>query len=114
MVARILRPYRHAVVTANSGEEALTQLVAQPFDLVLSDLGLATGMSGWDLAARVRERWPSVRFVLATGWGAVIDPDEARTRGVDAILAKPFHPDDLVQLIADLHIEQGDHAPRAA
>jgi hypothetical protein len=31
-----------------------------------------------------------VRFVLATGWGAQIDPAIARESGVDAVVAKPY------------------------
>jgi CheY-like chemotaxis protein len=105
MVTRILRPLRHAVVTATSAEEALEHLAAEPFDLVLSDLGLGTGMSGWDLVARVVEQWPSVRLILATGWGAAIDPAEARARGVAAVLSKPYHPADLTAAIASLDLD---------
>ena len=54
-VVRLLRPIGHLVTTASSGEEALEQLAAQPFDVVLSDVGMGAGMSGWDLAERVRD-----------------------------------------------------------
>jgi CheY-like chemotaxis protein len=50
----------------------------------------------------VKRRWPKVRFLLATGWGAAIDPAEARARGVEAVLAKPYHPADLLQALASL------------
>jgi hypothetical protein len=33
--------------------------------------------------------------VLVTGWGAEIDPTDARTRGVDAVVAKPYRADTL-------------------
>jgi signal transduction histidine kinase/CheY-like chemotaxis protein len=98
-VARILRPGGHTVVIATSGEEALARLAAEPFDLVLSDIGMGAGMNGWELADRVHEQWPQLRFVLATGWGAAIDPAEAHARGVDAVLAKPYRAEDLKQLI---------------
>ena len=42
-----------------------------------------------------------MRFLLATGWGAAIDPAEARARGVEAVLAKPYHPHDLLHALAD-------------
>jgi hypothetical protein len=38
-----------------------------------------------------RERSPGACFVLVTGWGAAIDPAQARFRGVDEVLAKPYH-----------------------
>jgi signal transduction histidine kinase/DNA-binding response OmpR family regulator len=97
---RMLKPSGHEVTVAASGEEALEKLVEHTFDVVVSDMGMGSGMNGWELADVVKRRWPNVRFVLATGWGAAIDPGEARTRGVESILAKPYHPKDLLQALA--------------
>jgi DNA-binding response OmpR family regulator/nitrogen-specific signal transduction histidine kinase len=105
-VVRMLKPAGHVVSVAASGEEALEKLAAQPFDVVVSDMGMGAGMNGWELADAVRRRWPSVRFLLATGWGATMDPGEARIRGVEAVLSKPYHPADLLRALAD--------TPRAA
>jgi PAS domain S-box-containing protein len=102
LVARVLSEAGHQVTTAASGEDALAALGSQPFDLVISDLGLGEGMNGWDLAKQVAERWSGTRFVLATGWGASIDPDEARERFVDAVVAKPYRIAELRQLAADV------------
>ena len=63
-------------------------------------MGMGAGMNGWELADAVKRRWPDVRFLLATGWGAAIDPAEARARGVEAVLAKPYHPRDLLHALA--------------
>jgi CheY-like chemotaxis protein len=98
-VVRMLKPSGHLVAVAGSGEEALEKLAEQTFDVVVSDMGMGAGMNGWELADALKTRWPSVHFLLATGWGAAIDSDEARTRGVDAVLAKPYQ---LVDLLAAL------------
>jgi CheY-like chemotaxis protein len=91
MVEMMLRPVGHHVILAASGEEALGVLEqAGPFDLVITDVSMGSGMTGWDLAARIRERWPELPVVLASGWGAQINPEEARSRGVARVLAKPF------------------------
>ena len=58
-------------------------------------------MNGWEFAAEVKRRWPDVRFILATGWGAAIDLSEARTRGVEAVLAKPYLPAELNAALVD-------------
>jgi len=99
-VQRILRPAGHLVRCAASGEQALEELATAPVDVVVSDLGMGTGMTGWDLAARVRADWPAVRFILATGWGAGISQAEAEAKGVERVLAKPYRPDDLLQALA--------------
>ena len=40
--------------------------------------------------------------MLASGWGAQIDPVEARLTGIDAVLAKPFRPDELKMILSRL------------
>jgi diguanylate cyclase (GGDEF)-like protein/PAS domain S-box-containing protein len=98
-VVRMLKPSGHLVSVASSGEEALDKLAEQTFDVVVSDMGMGAGMNGWELAAAVRTRWPNVRFLLATGWGAAMDPVDARSRGVEAVLSKPYRPIDLLQAL---------------
>jgi CheY-like chemotaxis protein len=94
-VVRMLRPSGHMVSVAASGEEALARMATEAFDVVISDMGMGAGINGWELAAAVKREWPNVRFLLATGWGAAIDPVEARDKGVEAVLAKPYRPSDL-------------------
>jgi len=98
-ISRLLRPTGHTVRVAQSGEEALLRLEQETFDMVISDVGMGTGMTGWDLCERVQQSWPQIRLVLATGWGAAIDPAEARAKGVHAVLAKPFSASDLENVI---------------
>ncbi len=99
MVAALLAPLGHRVCTATSGEEALEHLRAEPHDLVISDVGMGAGMNGWELAAAVREEWPNLPVVLATGWGAAIEAEEARAAGVAAVLAKPYRLSDVQGVI---------------
>jgi PAS domain S-box-containing protein len=102
MVRMMLAPHGHMVTTANSGEEALTQIAeASPrFDLILSDLGLGAGINGWELLERVRADGWSTPFVLSTGWGAQIDPDEAAARGASGVLSKPYRLADILGVVA--------------
>jgi CheY-like chemotaxis protein len=99
-VMRMLKPSGHVVTVAGSGEEAVDRLSGQTFDVVLSDMGMGAGMNGWELADEVKRRWPGVRFMLATGWGASINPADALTRGVEAVLAKPYQLADLLNALA--------------
>ena len=99
MTGQMLERLGYQVAVAYSGEDALRQLGGAHFDVVVSDLGMGTGMNGWELAAEVRRRWPEVRFYLATGWGAAVDQEEARERGVQGVLAKPFRTTELRTLL---------------
>lgn len=101
MLSLMLAPDGHTVVVAASGEEALQRLAEQPFDLLISDVGMGAGMNGWDLAEQVRATYPNIRFCLATGWGAMIDSTEARDKGVHGVVGKPYRLADIRRLIAD-------------
>jgi len=94
-VVRMLRPSGYVVQTASTGEAALELLAQDRYDAVVCDLGLGSGINGWDVAAAVRRHWPDVRFILATGWGSSIDETEALHRGVDRVLPKPYRLEDL-------------------
>jgi DNA-binding response OmpR family regulator len=47
-------------------------------------------LSGWEVARLVKLRFPDMPVVLVTGWGDQIDPVEARDRGADFLVPKPF------------------------
>ncbi len=87
----MVRELGHTVHEAGSAEDALVVLKTQKIDVLLTDVGLP-GMSGIDLARRVREGWPDVRIVFASG------DDSAKTASgiADARqLSKPFTIDGL-------------------
>lgn len=94
----------HQVTATTSAEDALDRLARDGFDLVISDLGLGTGMNGWELCAAVHRLIPTMPFVLATGWGAQIDRHEAREKGVLAVLSKPYRIGELRQALLEANI----------
>jgi len=100
MAAMMVRRFGYDAETSTSAEDALERLEVARFDVLLSDIGMGTGMNGCELAAEVRRRWPSMRIILATGWGAIIDEAEARARGVDAVLPKPYRPSDVRRVLS--------------
>ncbi|MGI9145982.1 MAG: hybrid sensor histidine kinase/response regulator [Chloroflexota bacterium] len=108
-LTRLLRRDGHHVVAVTSGEEAVRGLTAEPFDTVISDLDLGSGMNGWELAARVRSTWPHVRFVLSSG-SIAINASEAYKRGVDAPLPKPYAPEELRLLLAGYSLSKAEAA----
>ena len=101
VVARLLAVDGHTVVVARSGEEAIEDLDRESFDVVVADLGLgpASALSGWDIADHVARRCPGTRFVLATGWGPQINLSDARARGVDAVISKPYKLNELRDVV---------------
>ena len=86
------------VTACASGDEALSALRPGAFQLVITDLGMP-GMTGWELAKRVREVDPAVTIVFVTGWGEGLDRRAGGEAGADLVLAKPFSVEDLASAI---------------
>ncbi len=102
LAAHLLTPLGHRVAVATSGEQALEVLHGDHFELLITDLGLGAGMNGWELAEIVRGRYPNIRIILATGWGAAISDRDAAAHGVDGVIAKPYTAADLRARVAKL------------
>jgi signal transduction histidine kinase/HAMP domain-containing protein len=96
---RLLTRWGHQVAQASGGAEALGMFAPDTFDLVISDLGMPD-MNGWDLLGQIKQRDPRVPTVLITGWGRQFSDEEARERGVNFVIEKPFDQDDLREILA--------------
>jgi signal transduction histidine kinase len=109
MLVEVLVGQGHEIVSRSDGVSALASLEGPPFDLALIDVSMP-GMSGWDVAKRLREAQPHVPIALVTGWGDQIDFGEARRRGIDYLVAKPFNVDDMTRLVASVvaRVPSGD------
>jgi two-component system CheB/CheR fusion protein len=73
-----------------------------PCDAALIDIGLR-GMSGYDLARRIRERpkFKGMVLIAQTGWGRDEDRQRSREAGFDHHLVKPIDRRLLAELLAD-------------
>ncbi len=89
VLATLLQRWGCQVTVVSSGMEALELFQANHFDVLCTDLGMP-GMSGWDVLAQIGTIDPHIRKLLITGWGEQITLMEARQRGADHMLVKPF------------------------
>ena len=87
----------YAVRTAPSGERAMQILETAEMDLVISDLRMS-GMSGLKLLKKVKERHPSLPFVILTGYGDMDSVIEAMRSGVADYLKKPFSVEEVLKV----------------
>jgi len=95
ILAEMLTEAGHHVLPVASGAEAMRVFVPGGFDLVMTNLGM-TGMTGWDVAERVRAGDPHVPVVFITGWGLQAeDRERCRKLGVIKVLFKPVRPAEL-------------------
>ena len=85
----------YQVTCAGGGTEALARLEELEFDLVLSDLVMAS-MSGVELLRQVQARWPGLPVIMVTGFGSIATAVEAMRLGAVDYLTKPANNDELL------------------
>jgi CheY-like chemotaxis protein len=88
---RVLSGKGYAVITAKDGVEALTKLAAERYDVVYADIKMP-GMSGLEVAERVKAARPWTPVVIITGHGTAESEARAKAAGVTAFLHKPLSP----------------------
>jgi CheY-like chemotaxis protein len=90
----------YRVTAAASGREALEAVEAECPDVVLTDIRMPE-IDGWELRRRLLVEHPALPVI-----GMSSHPDiilEARRHHMSGVLVKPFHIDDLLDLLPDVH-----------
>jgi signal transduction histidine kinase/ActR/RegA family two-component response regulator len=98
VVAEILAHAGHHVVTAESGRDGLTRFGGEHFDAVITDQSMP-GLTGMEIAARVKALQPKIPVLLLTGWGT--DALRQTPACVDRVLSKPIGTDELLDALEE-------------
>ncbi len=107
LLSSILGLEGHEVRTFRTATEGIAAFHERGADLVITDLGLPD-QSGWEVARQVKAASPSTPVILITGWGVSAEVTEARRRGVDYVLPKPFEFEELSDLISKALSDLGE------
>src|SRR6476469_4536434 len=59
-----------AVTAVSSGEEAVVQVAAREYDVVLCDI-MMPGMGGIEALRRIKHKYPEMPVVMATGFATI-------------------------------------------
>src|SRR5262249_5080898 len=121
MLGRSLSSEGYRVATAASGEEALSRIASQEFDVIVVDVELP-GVGGLEVLERSRFLCPRAAVILMTGHARLDTAIAALRCGACDYLEKPFHLDVLSLRVRHLvqHRESAgrerlrQRAPRAA
>ncbi len=98
VAAQMIEEIGYQVVAAASGSEALTEFGRASFDLVLTDV-VMPGMSGVDLARRIRAVAPAMPLLFASGYADVATfGDEL---AAETVLKKPYRIGEVAARIGD-------------
>jgi len=84
------------VITATSGEEAISKISGSPPSLVITDLFMK-GMSGLDLLSGIHSMNPLLPVIILSGQALIPDAVKATHMGCAAFLTKPVDKDVLLE-----------------
>ena len=86
------------VASAESGEEAVTLLEQQGFDLMLVDLKMP-GMGGMQVVAAARQRQPDLAIIVLTGHGSLDTAVEGLHQGIFDYVLKTTEPAQVIERV---------------
>jgi len=95
---RILRNDNYSIDTAYSGEEGLSKIDQEKYDLVITDL-MMPGMSGMDVLRNLKERKLDLTVVIFTGYATAETAREALKMGAFDYIPKPFTPEEFRDVV---------------
>jgi two-component system response regulator GlrR len=90
----------YAVVTAESGKDALAAMAVSPPQMVITDLRME-GMDGLALFDAIHREAPALPVVILTAHGTIPEAVAATRRGVFGFLTKPFDPKVLLDTVSE-------------
>ena len=105
-LATVLTTLGHRPQLAQTGSEGLRLFAEQPFDVVLTDLGLPD-ISGEEVVRTIAEQGPGIPIVLLTGWADQIGNEARTVPGVTRVLGKPVTIERLAETLCTLSQQRG-------
>ncbi len=103
LVCTSLQRYGYQVRTAGSGAEALKEWSQRlgEIDLLLTDVVMPDGVSGWELARRLQASKPLLKVVYMSGYNSSMTAMKsgAAIAGRSLFLQKPFKPKKLAEVV---------------
>ncbi|RLB59158.1 MAG: hypothetical protein DRI34_02805 [Deltaproteobacteria bacterium] len=89
------------LVYAPDGEQALSLIFSESFDLIIADKNLP-GITGLDVIRQARATDPLVSTLIITAYASRESAEEAMAIGIDDYLVKPFELQDLRTKVDEL------------
>ena len=98
----VLTDSGHEVEIASDGFQGVEMFKKKSFDLVFTDLGMP-GMSGWQVAEKIKAINDSVPIALITGWNVELNINKSEMKGnwIDFVVQKPFEMNQILKLVQE-------------
>ncbi len=98
LLCELLKQKGHSCESALNGEKALELIGKKPCDVIITDVKMPQ-MDGFELLKRIKSSHPHIAVVVMTAFGYEYSVREALSLGAEEYLTKPFHADDVLNVI---------------
>ncbi len=98
LLSEILSKQGHQVFMFDSGKDGIEAFKEGGYEILVTDLGLPD-ISGWEVINIARQIEPDVVTGVITGWD--VSEEEAKQKGVDFLVNKPFEANQIAQVVAN-------------
>src|SRR5512139_1912305 len=98
LLSVILTDRGYEVRAVGNGEDALKEIQARDYDVVLSDVRMPR-MDGLKLLEAVKRLQPELTFIAMSAYGTQDDAIQAMKSGAYDYVSKPFKPDEVVLVL---------------
>ncbi len=99
ITSSILKRLGYAPSAVSNGEKAIEHIKKEPMDLLLLDMIMDPGISGYETYRRILQFQPTQRAVMASGYFNPDDQDKIRALGISQYLTKPFSVSSLARAV---------------
>ncbi len=98
LIEGILHSRSHKVTCVGHAIDALDKLENYPFDLVITDIMMPNGVTGFELTRNIRKsvKYGSIPVIMITGRREAKDIEKGIEAGTDDYVIKPVDPDILL------------------
>ena len=98
LMEEFLSIHGHEIITAGSGEEAISKIVEIKPDLVMLDICM-TGMTGLETLEQIKQINDTAGIIMLSAFGDEETVDEAIKSGADYYLQKPIEFKKLLDIL---------------
>ncbi|MEO7939710.1 MAG: PAS domain-containing protein [Burkholderiaceae bacterium] len=103
LVSEVLEDAGYAVLVAHDGSAGLRVVQSGTrIDLLVTDIGLPGGLSGWQIADEARRARPEMRVLFITGYAENASSADGMLAPGMALIAKPFAMQELKRKVREM------------
>jgi DNA-binding NtrC family response regulator len=101
----------YSVEVLRDGRSAIERLKQKTFDIVVTDIRMDE-VDGLGVLEAVQQSSPGTKTIMITGYARADVVREAQLKGAFEVIAKPFRPKDLLEILERAAREIGEQNPK--